>query len=24
LMPRGESIRSKQKKHARRQPILDL
>jgi hypothetical protein len=24
LMPRGESIRSKQKKHARRQSILDL
>ena len=24
LMPRGELIRSKQKKHARRQPILDL
>ncbi len=23
-MPRGELIRSKQKKHARRQPILDL
>jgi hypothetical protein len=24
LMPRGKLIRSKQKKHARRQPILDL
>ena len=24
LMPRGELIRSEQKKHARQQPILDL